>query len=129
MWLPSNLLTCGIMSGRIVTTAAAVTKSNRPDTRNHPASTDLRKLSVDTRQAGRLGRTVIGAVFGSGQQAGSGQHIGAEALANGIGCLCQPAHLLLLFIGEQARLAGMRRFQSALYPDGDLPGNAIAPNL
>ena len=26
-------------------------------------------------------------------------------------------------------LAGMRRFQSALYPDGDLPGNAIAPKL
>ena len=24
-------------------------------------------------------------------------------------------------------LAGMRRFQSALHPDGDLPGNAIAP--
>jgi NAD(P)-dependent dehydrogenase (short-subunit alcohol dehydrogenase family) len=26
-------------------------------------------------------------------------------------------------------LAGMRRFQSALHPDGDLPGNAIAPRL
>ena len=26
-------------------------------------------------------------------------------------------------------LAGMRRFQSALYPDGDLPGDAIAPKL
>lgn len=26
-------------------------------------------------------------------------------------------------------LAGMRRFQSALYPDGDLPGDAIAPRL
>ena len=25
-------------------------------------------------------------------------------------------------------LAGMRRFQSALHPDGDLPGNAVAPN-
>lgn len=24
-------------------------------------------------------------------------------------------------------LGGMRRFQSALHPDGDLPGNAIAP--
>ncbi len=24
-------------------------------------------------------------------------------------------------------LAGMRRFQSALHPDGNLPGNAIAP--
>jgi NAD(P)-dependent dehydrogenase (short-subunit alcohol dehydrogenase family) len=26
-------------------------------------------------------------------------------------------------------LAGMRRFQSALHPDGDLPGNAIAPGV
>ena len=26
-------------------------------------------------------------------------------------------------------LAGMRRFQSALHPDGDLPGDAIAPNV
>jgi len=26
-------------------------------------------------------------------------------------------------------LAGMRRFQSALHPDGDLPGNAIAPKV
>ncbi len=26
-------------------------------------------------------------------------------------------------------LAGMRRFQGALYPDGDLPGDAIAPRL
>lgn len=26
-------------------------------------------------------------------------------------------------------LAGMRRFQSALHPDGDLPGNAIAPKI
>lgn len=26
-------------------------------------------------------------------------------------------------------LAGMRRFQSALHPDGDLPGDAIAPSL
>lgn len=26
-------------------------------------------------------------------------------------------------------LAGMRRFQTMLYPDGDLPGNAIAPDL
>ena len=26
-------------------------------------------------------------------------------------------------------LAGMRRFQTALHPDGDLPGNAIAPKL
>ncbi len=26
-------------------------------------------------------------------------------------------------------LAGMRRFQSALHPDGDLPGNAIAPRV
>ena len=26
-------------------------------------------------------------------------------------------------------LAGMRRFQTALYPDGPLPGDAIAPKL
>jgi hypothetical protein len=26
-------------------------------------------------------------------------------------------------------LAGMRRFQSALHPDGDLPGNVMAPRL
>ena len=26
-------------------------------------------------------------------------------------------------------LAGMRRFQTALYPNGDLPGDALAPNL
>ena len=26
-------------------------------------------------------------------------------------------------------LAGMRRFQAALFPDGDLPGDVIAPRI
>ena len=59
----------------------------------------------------------------------------AEAVAEGLAAdrfLILPHPEVATYVERKATdrdrwLAGMRRFQSALHPDGNLPGNAIAP--